>query len=222
MSVDITLYGIVDPQIAKGRSMADMARAAVEGGATLIQLRAKTETTREMVREARAIRSALHGTNVPLLINDRVDVALASGADGVHLGADDMKLVDARRLLGPRAIIGATLKHESELPELASAKIDYACIGGVFATTHKDNAGAALGVDGLKALRQAAARVLGALPIAAIAGITAANAGSVIAAGADGVAVIGALFGGDDISEAARDLRLAIETALSERVAASA
>ena len=113
MSVDITLYGIVDPQIANGRSMADMARAAVEGGATLIQLRAKTETTREMVREARAIRSALHGTNVPLLINDRVDVALAAGADGVHLGADDMKLVDARRLLGPRAIIGATLRRRS-------------------------------------------------------------------------------------------------------------
>ncbi len=222
MSVDITLYGIVDPQIANGRSMADMARAAVEGGATLIQLRAKTQTTREMVREARAIRSALHGTQVPLIVNDRVDVALAAGADGVHLGADDMKLVDARRLLGPRAIIGATLKHESELPELASAKIDYACIGGVFPTTHKDNAGAALGLDGLKALRQAAARALGALPVGAIAGITTANAGQVIAAGADGIAVIGALFGGDDVKEAARDLRLALETALSERVAANA
>ena len=80
-------------------------------------------TYNESLHIARAIRSALHGTNVPLLINDRVDVALAAGADGVHLGADDMKLVDARRLLGPRAIIGATLKHQDELPELAAAKI---------------------------------------------------------------------------------------------------
>ncbi|WP_186417746.1 thiamine phosphate synthase [Bosea sp. CS1GBMeth4] len=219
MTVDITLYGIVDPQIANGRSMADMARAAVEGGATLIQFRAKAETTREMVREARAIRSALHGTNVPLLVNDRVDVALAAGADGVHLGADDMKLVDARRLLGPRAIIGATLKHEGELPELAAARIDYACIGGVFPTAHKDNADAPLGLDGLAALRRAAARALGTLPVGAIAGIDAGNAASVIAAGADGVAVIGALFGGGDIAAAARDLRHAVETALSQRAA---
>lgn len=222
MTVDITLYGIVDPQIANGRSMADLARAAVEGGATLIQFRAKNESTREMVREARAIRSALHGTLVPLIVNDRVDVALAAGADGVHLGAEDMKLLDARRLLGPRAIIGATLKREAELPELAAAKIDYACIGGVFSTAHKDNADAPLGLDGLSALRRAAARALGALPVGAIAGITAANAGSVIAAGADGIAVIGALFGGDDIAAAARDLRLAVETALSQRLAISA
>lgn len=214
MSVDIRLYGIVDPQIAGGRSLADLARAAVEGGATLIQLRAKTETIREMVREARAIRSALHGTHVPLLINDRVDVALASGADGVHLGADDMKPNDARRLLGPRAIIGATLKHEDELKELAAAKIDYACIGGVFQTSHKDNAGAALGLGGFAELRRKAASVLGALPVGAIAGITAANAVSVIEAGAQGVAVIGALFVQDDVEAAARELRAVIEKLL--------
>ncbi len=222
MTVDITLYGIVDPQIARGRSMADLARGAVEGGATLIQFRAKTETTREMVREARAIRSALHGTNVPLLINDRVDVALASGADGVHLGAEDMKLVDARRLLGPRAIIGATLKEEGELAELAAAQIDYACIGGVFPTQHKDNAAPPLGLHGFASLRQAAARVLGALPVGAIAGIDAGNAASVIAAGADGIAVIGALFGTQDVCAAARALRQAIDPELARRVAAPA
>ncbi|WP_332682982.1 thiamine phosphate synthase [Bosea sp. (in: a-proteobacteria)] len=220
MIVDISLYGIVDPQIARGRSLADMAREAVEGGATLIQLRAKQESTREMVREARAIRSALHGTQVPLLINDRVDVALAAGADGVHLGADDMKLGDARRLLGPRAIIGATLNRVEELPELAAAKIDYACAGGVFATQHKDNAKAPLGVEGFGILRRAAARALGSLPVGAIAGIDAGNAGQVIAAGADGVAVIGALFGGEDITAAARALREAIDEALSQRATA--
>lgn len=215
MSVDIRLYGIVDPQVGHGRSLADLARAAAEGGATLIQYRAKAETTREMVREARAIRSALHGTHVPLLINDRVDVALAAGADGVHLGADDMKPGDARRLLGPRAIIGVTLKREDELPELAGTGVDYACIGGVFATRHKDNVAPPLGLAGYATLRQAARHALGDLPVGAIAGITAANAGEVIAAGADGVAVIGALFDAESVADAARALRAAVDEALA-------
>ena len=131
MSVDILLYGLVDPQIARGRSLAELARAAAKGGATLIQYRAKAASTREMVREARAIHAALAGTGVPLLINDRVDVALAAGAEGVHLGADDMELADARRLLSETAIIGATLGEAAELPYLAAARIDYACIGPV-------------------------------------------------------------------------------------------
>ena len=210
MSVDILLYGIVDPQIARGRSLADLAAAAARGGATLIQYRAKEASTREMVREARAIRSVLVGTGVPLLINDRIDVALAAEAEGVHLGADDMELADARRLLGENAIIGATLKNAGELPYLASIRIDYACIGGVFATTHKDNADAPLGLQGYSALRAAARKTLGDLPIGAIAGITADNAASVMAAGADGIAVIGAMFAGEDVEAATRALRTAI------------
>lgn len=210
MILDILLYGIVDPQIARGRPLAELAKAAAKGGATLIQYRAKDASTREMVREAKAIRAALAGTGVPLLINDRMDVALAADAEGVHLGADDMELADARRLLGEEAIIGATLKHESELPYLASARIDYACIGGVFATQHKDNADAPLGLDGYRALREAARAALGELPVGAIAGITADNAASVMAAGADGIAVIGAMFGGDDVAAATRSLKAAI------------
>lgn len=210
MSVDILLYGIVDPQIARGRSLADLAKAAARGGATLIQYRAKDASTREMVREAKALHAALAGTGVPLLINDRIDVALAAGADGVHLGADDMELADARRLLGESAIIGATLKHESELPYLASARIDYACIGGVFATQHKDNADLPLGLDGYRALRETARAVLGDLPIGAIAGITAENAASVMAAGANGIAVIGAMFGSENVEQATQRLRAAL------------
>lgn len=215
MKVDVRVYGLVDPQIGAGRSLAELARAAADGGATLIQLRAKEQSTREMVREAKAIHAALRGTGVPLLINDRVDVALASGAEGVHLGADDMELADARRLLGPDAIIGATLKNEGELPYLASAPIDYACIGGVFGTVHKDNKDAPLGLDGLASLRRATARALGALPVGAIAGINAGNAASVIAAGADGVAVIGALFSGADPKAAAQELRAVVDAALA-------
>jgi thiamine-phosphate pyrophosphorylase len=210
VSVDILLYGIVDPQIAKGRSLAALAAAAARGGATLIQYRAKEASTREMVREARAIREALAGTGVPLLINDRIDVALAAGTEGVHLGADDMELADARRLLGEDAIIGATLKNAGELRYLASARIDYACIGGIFATAHKDNADAPLGLEGYAVLREQARRALGDLPIGAIAGITAENAASVMAAGADGIAVIGAMFAGDDVEVAARKLRASL------------
>ncbi|MCA3668308.1 MAG: thiamine phosphate synthase, partial [Methylobacterium sp.] len=110
MTLDITLYGIVDPQIARGRSLARLARTAADGGTTIIQYRAKEAVTRAMIAEARGIVAALSGTNVPLLINDRVDVALASGAQGVHLGREDMHPADARALLGPQAIIGATLK----------------------------------------------------------------------------------------------------------------
>jgi thiamine-phosphate pyrophosphorylase len=210
MSVDILLYGLVDPQIARGRSLADLAAAAAQGGATLIQYRAKKASTREMVREAKAIHAALAGSGVPLLINDRIDVALASGAEGVHLGADDMELTDARRLLGEDAIIGATLKHAGELPYLASVRIDYACIGGVFPTAHKDNADTPLGLDGYAALRQAARAALDDLPVGAIAGITAQNAASVMAAGADGIAVIGAMFAADDVEIATRALRAAV------------
>jgi thiamine-phosphate pyrophosphorylase len=210
MSIDILLYGIVDPQIARGRPLAALAAAAARGGATLIQYRAKHVSTREMVREARAIHAALAGTAVPLLVNDRIDVALAAGVEGVHLGADDMELADARRLLGEDAIIGATLKTANELPYLTSARIDYACIGGVFPTAHKDNADLPLGLDGYRALRAAARAALGDLPVGAIAGITAQNAASVMAAGADGTAVIGAMFGSDDVERATRALRAAL------------
>jgi thiamine-phosphate pyrophosphorylase len=127
-----------------------------------------------------------------------------------------MELADARRLLGPDAIIGATLKNAGELPYLASAPIDYACIGGIFGTVHKDNPDAPLGLAGLATLRRETARALGPLPVGAIAGINAANAASVIAAGADGVAVIGALFAGADAKAAARELRAVVDAALAQ------
>src|SRR5687767_497410 len=106
--VDIKLYGIVDPERTRGRDLADLAREAVAGGCTLIQYRDKHASGRTLVERARALTEALKGTGVPLLVNDRVDVALAAGADGVHLGQDDLRPADARHLLGPRAIIGLT------------------------------------------------------------------------------------------------------------------
>src|SRR5882672_11925214 len=106
MPVDLRLYALVDPEHAGGHALADLARLVAQGGATLVQLRDKRSETRRMVEHARAIKAALAPFNVPLLINDRVDVALASGADGVHVGQTDMAVEDARRLLGSDAVIG--------------------------------------------------------------------------------------------------------------------
>lgn len=215
MTCDITLYGIVDPQIARGRNLADLARAAASGGATILQYRAKEASTRDMIAEARAVVAALAGSGVPLLVNDRVDVALASGAAGVHLGREDMTPADARRLLGSQAIIGATVKNADDLAALSGQPIDYACIGGVYATAHKNNPDPPVGLDGFRALRSAARQTHPGLPVGAIAGITPANLGPLFASGADGVAVIGALFAGDDPRSAAEILLRAIRDAQS-------
>ncbi len=144
---------------------------------------------------SRALNEALTSTGLPLLVNDRVDVALAVGADGVHLGQDNMHPADARRLLGPRAIIGLTVKTTDQADELFRLPVDYACIGGVFATVSKNNPAPPVGLDGLSHIAFRA-RLAGSLPVGAIAGIDHGNAASVIAAGVGGVAMISALFHG--------------------------
>src|SRR5712691_2239044 len=139
MRVDLRLYALVDPEHAGGRELVELARLVAQGGATLVQLRDKRSDTRAMVERARDIKAALAPFNVPLLINDRVDVALASGADGVHVGQDDMTVADARRLLGRDAIIGLSIKTVEQAEAAAVELIDYAGVGGVFATSSKDN-----------------------------------------------------------------------------------
>jgi thiamine-phosphate diphosphorylase len=214
--VDLRLYGIVDPAAGRGRDLGALAREAVAGGCTLVQYRDKQAATRAAVERARALKAALDGTGVPLLVNDRVDVALAAGADGVHLGADDMHPADARRLLGDGAVIGVTLKSAGDADALAGLPVDYGCVGGVFATASKHNPDPPIGLGGLAALA-ARARAARRLPVGAIAGIDAANAALAIAAGADGVAVISALFAADDVAAAARELRGIVDRSLASR-----
>src|SRR6187200_1913808 len=125
MKVDVRLNAIVDPERANGRSLADLTRLVVAGGATLIQLRDKHGATRRMIEQARAIMAVLAGTGVPLVVNDRVDVALAAGADGVHVGEDDMRVEDARRLLGPKAIVGLSIKSVALANAAAIGELDY-------------------------------------------------------------------------------------------------
>ena len=128
--LDLRLYAILDPEVSGGHDLADLARRLAAGGTTLVQLRDKQSETRVMVERARAIKAAL-GT-VPLLINDRVDVALAAGADGVHIGWEDMAPADARRLLGRDAIIGLTINSPQRADATDLSLIEYAGIGGVF------------------------------------------------------------------------------------------
>ena len=145
MKTDVRLNAIVDPERANGRSLADLTRLVVAGGATLIQLRDKHGATRQMIEQARAIKAALAGTGVPLVVNDRVDVALIAGADGVHVGQEDMRAEDARRLLGPKAIIGQSIKTVALANAAPLDLLDYVGVGGVYATTSKDNPNAQIG-----------------------------------------------------------------------------
>lgn len=205
--VDVTLNAIVDPDRANGRSLAELTRLVVAGGATLIQLRDKKGATRQMVEEARAIKAALAGTGVPLVINDRVDVALAAGADGVHVGQDDMRPEDARWLLGDNAIIGLSIKSVAQAEAAPIDVLDYAGVGGIYATTSKDNPDPPIGTAGLAKVVAAFRVRKPDFPICGIAGIDAGNAADVIKAGADGVAVISALSMKPDPQAAARELR---------------
>ena len=217
MKTDVRLNAIVDPERANGRSLADLTRLVVAGGATLIQLRDKHGATRQMIEQARAIKAVLAGTGVPLVVNDRVDVALIAGADGVHVGQEDMRAEDARRLLGPKAIIGLSIKTVALANAAPLDVLDYVGVGGVYATTSKDNPNAPIGVHGLRDIVAAFRARKPDLPICGIAGIDAGNAASVIQAGADGVAVISALSMTSDPQAAARELRSVVDTALKVR-----
>jgi thiamine-phosphate pyrophosphorylase len=215
--VDLRLYAIVDTDNLGAENLAAFAGAAARNGATVIQYRDKHSATRLLVERAHAIHAALAGTGVPLLVNDRVDVALAAGAEGVHVGRDDMAAADARRLLGPGAIIGLTVKDEADARAAIGAPIDYACIGGVFATLSKDNPDAPVGLDGFRLLAGLIRAERPDLPVGAIAGMTLKTATETIRAGADGIAAIGALFKAGDVSQAVRAMRTGIDRALEEK-----
>ncbi len=216
MDVDLSLYALIDPAVAGGRTLVDLA-ARIAGSATLVQLRDKHSSTRAMVEEARALRAVLEPAGVPFLINDRVDVALAAEADGVHIGQDDMAPADARLLLGRMAIIGLSIKTVAQAQSAPLDHLDYVAIGGVYATTSKDNTSTPIGIGGLRSIVQTVRARARDFPICAIAGINAGNAAEVIEAGADGVAVISALSLSADPIKAAQDLRAVVDEALQRR-----
>ena len=170
-----------------------------------------------MVARARAIKKALEPFKVSLVINDRIDVALASGADGVHVGQDDMAVDDARNLLGRDAIIGLSIKTVAEAQVAPVALIDYVGSGGVYVTLSKQQKSAPIGPEGLARVIAALHARAPKLPVCGIAGIDAGNAGAVIAAGAAGIAVISALSLAPDPAAAARGLRAIVDATLAKR-----
>jgi len=215
LTVDLRLYAIVDPEHAGGRALPDLARMVAQGGATLVQLRDKIHDTATMVALARDIKAALPA-DVPLIVNDRVDVARDSGADGVHLGQEDMSVAQARDMLGPAPFIGLSIKTIAQAQAAPLGIIDYVGIGGVFGTTSKNNTSKPIGPDGLARIVKVFRERIGNFPMCGIAGITAANAAQVIAAGADGVSVISALSRTPDPTAAARELRAVVDAALDK------
>ena len=217
MRLDLRLNAIVDPERAGGYQLANLAARCVRGGATLVQLRDKRSETRTLIEEARAIKQALAPFAVPFVVNDRVDVAMASGADGVHLGQDDMAVEDARRLLGSNAIIGLSIKSVEEAEAARLDLVDYVGSGGVYATSSKQQKNAPIGPSGLARIIAVLRRRAPALPVCGIAGIDTGNAAEVIAAGADGVAVISALSLVPNPETAAHRLREIVDAVLAKR-----
>jgi thiamine-phosphate pyrophosphorylase len=215
MRVDLRCYAIVDPEVAGGHELPDLCRMLAAGGTTLVQLRDKLSDTRVMVDRARACKAALG--KVPLLINDRVDVALAIGCEGVHIGWDDMAPADARRLLGPDAIIGLTINSPQRADATDLSLVDYAGIGGLYGTTSKQTKNSPIGVAGMARVIEALHRRKPGFLSCGIAGINASNAAPVIEAGADGVSVISALSMAKDPQAATAELLRVVDAALGKR-----
>ncbi|MCS7301472.1 MAG: thiamine phosphate synthase [Fimbriimonadales bacterium] len=190
------LYVITDPLV---RDPVQTVRMALEGGARIVQLRDKQATTRQLVQTAQALRTLTRQHGALLIVNDRLDVALAAGADGVHLGQDDLPVALARRIAGDALIIGVSAETVEEAQQAQADGANYLGVGPMFATQTKPDAGAPVGPERLRAIKSAVA-----IPVFGIGGITLQNAGAVLAAGADGICVASAIVGAPDPRAATR------------------
>ena len=205
---DLSLYLVTDRGLSLGRTTVDIVRAAVAGGVTCVQLREKECSTRQFVAEARAVRELLAGTGVPLIINDRIDVALAVDASGVHLGQTDMHIADARRVVGSSMLIGISAECVEDAVRAQAEGADYIGISPVFATPTKTDTAPALGLHGIALIRAAVS-----LPLVGIGGVKPGNAADVLRAGCDGVAVVSAIVSAPDPQQAAAELKAIIRAA---------
>ena len=198
---------VTDRDLARGRPLAEIVAAAIQGGVTMVQLREKSAPTRAFLEEARALKALLAPLGVPLIINDRADIALAVGADGLHVGQTDMPVALARELLGSNSIIGLSITNHMQIAREDAGQADYLGLGPLSLQQTKKDAATPLGVEGFRALRAATTK-----PVVAIGGLKAQNAAPVIAAGADGLAVVSAIISADDPCAAAREIAQLFET----------
>lgn len=198
-------YLITDPRADTSEQLIEIVARALDGGMTAVQLRVKGWNDREALRAAYGLRSLCETAQALFIVNDRVDIALASGADGVHLGVDDLPVFEARRLLGSRAIIGYSPECDTDRRAAELAGADYLGVGPVYDTSTKGDAGAAIGLDGFASVALAST-----VPVIGVGGITIERAPDVRMAGAVGVAVVGAVFFASDPTAAARRLAEAL------------
>ena len=202
MTVDISAYRlclVTDRELSRGRPLVEVVSRAVMGGVTMVQLREKTATTRTFIEEARALKAVLAGEGVPLIVNDRVDIALAVGADGVHVGQHDMPVEAVRALVGPGKIVGLSITDEAQIGRADAGAADYLGIGPVHAQKTKPDASAPLGLGGFAKLRRLTAK-----PVLAIGGVKADDVPMLAEEGASGVAVVSAIMAAQDPEAAAR------------------
>ncbi|MCX5512486.1 thiamine phosphate synthase [Kaistia algarum] len=205
---DLSLYLITDEGLAGPRGVVETVRQAIDGGVTLVQLRDPENKTRHLIDTAAALIDILRPRGIPLIINDRVDVALAVDADGVHVGQSDMRTRTVRDLIGPDRIIGLSVSRVSELVAEDIDPVDYLGVGPIYFTSTKPNAPTPIGFDGVGAIR-AASR----LPIVVIGGVKAENGEAAIRSGSDGIAIVSAIMGTADPQAEAARLRSVVDAA---------
>lgn len=203
--IDWKLCLVADVEAASGKNIISSIKEAIEGGVSLVQLRAKKLETHEFFELSLKARETTKKKSIPLIINDRVDIALSCNADGVHLGQDDLSVSSARKILGKKKLIGVSVNTQKEAEEAEHRGADYLGVGPIYFTQTKKDTRPPLGVEGLREIKK---RVR--IPILAIGGINAENAREIIKAGADGIAVVSAILATENIIKAARELAQAI------------
>ncbi|MEF2144316.1 MAG: thiamine phosphate synthase [Desulfovibrionaceae bacterium] len=199
---DYGVYLVTDQALCLGRDLLDVVGLAVQGGASIVQIREKHSDTRDFVDLARRVKLLLGPQGVPLLINDRVDVALAIGADGVHVGQSDMHVADVRQLMGADAIVGLSVENLDQVRAGNALDVDYLGVGPVYATATKPDHSPPWGLDGLRSVRSISQHVL-----VAIGSVAVENAYEIMETGVDGVAVVSAICSAQSPAQAARHLR---------------
>ena len=206
------VYLVTDRSLCRNRPLEDVVLQSVQGGVAYIQLREKDITTRLFVEEARAIKKIMEPYRVPLIINDRIDVALACGAEGVHIGQEDMPFTIARKLMGPKAIIGLSVEDWTDVEKSQKLDVDYIGVSPVFHTPTKTDTKGAWGLSGLAKIKAFSRHQL-----VAIGGINESNAREVIAAGADCIAIVSAICAAPDPAAATRNLKSIIDAVHNEK-----
>ena len=213
LNIDLLrLYLVTDQAALRGRSLADVVHAAVQGGVTCVQLREKNLDFRDFLAQALMLKRLLAPYRLPLVINDRIDIALACRAEGVHLGQSDLPVLQARNLLPPEVFIGWSVESMTQVLQSANLPVDYLGVSPVFATPTKTDTKTAWGLEGLAAVRASTG-----LPLVGIGGIHAGNATRILRAGADGLAVVSAVYSADDPRAAAAILRTLCDDELKAR-----